>query len=310
MPDPAGPDRTRSDVAPQESATPDVTRIDLGFDAADPAMARRTRVGTAVLVSGALTTGVAIARFAPRTTMRGLERRWARAVVRAGRITLDVDGVTAIDRTRQYIVMPLHESFVDIPVLLHLPLPLRFTVRDELLTLPRIGAYLAATNQIAVPEVPDRSDLRTIAAGVEASVAAGESVVVFPQGSILGIETAFASGARWLARMTGLPVLPVVITGTHQVWEYPFSQTVRYDQSVTLHVLDPVPPEHLSRPTMRQLEREMKAVALAAANPVRRFVPARDGWWDGYRFAIDPDFAKLHAAFAARRSVRGDGDAG
>ena len=128
--------------------------------------------------------------------------------------------------------------------------------------------------------------------------------------SILGIETAFASGARWLARTTGLPLLPVVITGTHRIWEYPFSQTVRYDQSVTLHVLDPVPPEHLSRPTMRQLEREMKAVALAAPNPVRRFVPARDGWWDGYRFAIDPDFVELHAAFTARRSISGHSNGG
>ena len=310
MRDPTRSDPRQPDLASQESATPDVARVELGFDAADPAMARRTRVGTSTLVSGALTLGVAIARFAPAAAMRRLERGWARAVLRAGRITRDVDGMSAIDRSRQYIVMPLHESFVDIPVLLRLPLPLRFTVRDELLTLPRIGAYLAATNQIAVPEVPDRSDLRTIATEVEASVAAGESVVVFPQGSILGIETAFASGARWLARTRGLPVVPVVITGTHRIWEYPFSQTVRYDQSVTLHVLDPVPPEHLSRPTMRQLEREMKAVALAAPNPVRRFVPARDGWWDGYRFAIDPDFAELHAAFTARRSSGGHSNGG
>ena len=240
--------------------------------------------------------------------MRGLERRWARAVRRAARITIDHAGSATIDRSQQYIVMPLHESFVDIPVLLHLPLSLRFTVRDELLTLPRIGAYLAATNQIAIPEVPDRSDLRLIAAHVDASVAAGESVVIFPQGSILGIETAFASGARWLARATGLPVLPVVITGTHRVWEYPFSTTVRYDQSVTLHVLDPIPSEQVSRSAMRQLEREMKGVALAAANPVRRFLPDRDGWWDGYRFAIDPDFDRLHAAFTARRSLGGSGD--
>ena len=109
--------------------------------------------------------------------------------------------------------------------------------------------------------------------------------------------------------MTGLPVLPVVITGTHRVWDYPFSQTFRYDRSVTLHVLEPVPADRLSRTAMRRLERQMKGVALAAPNPVRRFVPARDGWWDGYRFAIDPDFAELHAAFTARRSVRGDGDA-
>lgn len=39
--------------------------------------------------------------------------------------------------------------------------------------------------------------------------------------------------------------------------------------------------------------------------PVRRFDPAREGWWDAHRYEIDPDFPEL----ANRFRVRGWGKA-
>lgn len=269
-------------------------------------MRRRTELGSRVLVSGALGSGAALAPRLTDRTMRRLERLWARAIASAVGLTIELDGADLIDPATQYIVMPLHESFVDIPALLHLPLDLRFTVREELLALPKIGPYLAATGQIPIPEAPTRSELRALSASIDEVLATGASVVMFPQGSILGVETAFASGARWIARSTGLPVLPVVIAGTHQVWEYPFSTTVRFGRSVTLRVGESIPAVDLSRSRMRTLEQSMKRTAIASPNPVRHFVPARDGWWDGYRFDIDPDFTELHQAFAAHRSSGGD----
>jgi hypothetical protein len=35
--------------------------------------------------------------------------------------------------------------------------------------------------------------------------------------------------------------------------------------------------------------------------PPRRYVPTRDGYWDGYRFDIDPDFVDLAAQVARHR---------
>jgi len=44
-------------------------------------------------------------------------------------------------------------------------------------------------------------------------------------------------------------------------------------------------------------------MALDPSNaPARRFVPERDGWWDEYRYEIDPDFPELAAQLAERRS--------
>ena len=121
--------------------------------------------------------------------------------------------------------------------------------------------------------------------------------------SCLGIETAFLPGAFRVAERFGRPVLPVVVTGTHRVWEHPYAATLRYRQRVSMRVLAPVTAATAVEDA-RKVEREMKAVALdAGMSPARRFVPERDGWWDGYAYEIDPDYPNLAAAVAAHRSA-------
>lgn len=131
--------------------------------------------------------------------------------------------------------------------------------------------------------------------------------MVFPQGSVLGLETEFAEGAFRLARALERPLLPVAITGSHRVWEYPFSPRVRYGQRVNVKVLPPVSAHEVGSrdpKDIRQLvQRRLKAAALTeAVVPPRRFVPERDGYWDGFAYRIEPVFAKPHAEVAAHRA--------
>jgi len=129
----------------------------------------------------------------------------------------------------------------------------------------------------------------------------GDALVVFPQGSILGVEVAFWPGAFQLAERLNAWVLPVVITGSHRVWEYPYSPLVRFGQPVSVRVLPPVPPGGAIE-AAPALETEMKRVALEdAVAPARRFRPEVDGYWDGYRYEIDPAFPDLVAQVAAHR---------
>lgn len=222
------------------------------------------------------------------------------------RLGVDSSGLDHIDPDEQYVVMALHEGFVDAVLLLGLPLDLRFTVRDELYEWRHLGRYLRRSGQLVIPTGSTIAALRHLYREAAKTFRRGESLVVFPQGSILGIETAFLPGAFRVAERFDRPVLPVVIAGTHRVWEYPYSPTLRYGQSVSFRVLEPVPgPEAASR--ARLIEREMKSVALGAGMaPVRRFLPERDGWWDGYGYEIDPDFPTLAAAVAAHRAALSD----
>ena len=209
-------------------------------------------------------------------------------------------GHEAIDADRQYIVLALHESFVDVPLLAALPLDLRFTAREELFASEDFGALLRSSHHVSVPETRSTTSIRLLVARLRAAVAAGDSIVVFPQGSLLGVEVAFQPGARRLAQMLGLPVLPVAIAGTHQVWGHPFDNEVHLARNVGVAVLPPIEPSDWSADRARVTERLLKESAIETGL-ARRFDPHRDGWWDEYAFEIDPDFDGLRRRIETHR---------
>lgn len=244
-----------------------------------------------------------LARYGSRDLAHRWEQRWARGVCRLLRIDLDIDGSEHIDPDESYVIVSLHEGMCDPVMLFHLPIPLRFLVRDELFAWPLLGRYLRASSQILVDAQPTRASLRRLFSQAARDLSPEDSLVVFAQGSVLGLEIAFAEGAHRIARAMDRPILPVVITGTHRVWEHPYSPIVRTGVRVTMRVLKPVSPPEVED-GLRPLERQMKRIAVEAGMaPVRRFVPERDGWWDGYRYEIDPDYHDLAEQVKSHRTA-------
>ncbi|MXZ89460.1 MAG: 1-acyl-sn-glycerol-3-phosphate acyltransferase [Dehalococcoidia bacterium] len=241
-------------------------------------------------------------RLHGRRACRTAERWWARLAVRVIGLRIHIHGLEHIDRDERYVVVSLHEGFADGLALLHLPLSLTAVARDELATFPLLGGQLARGRHLFIrPEKPLETT-RTLRREARAAVEAGDSILLFPQGSILGIEVAFQGGAFNLAGRLGRPLLPIVVTGGHRVWEHPFAPTLRTRQSMTVDVLPPVLPGEAG--SLREAtERRMKQVALASATPPRHFVPARDGFWDDYRYEIDPAFPDLARQVATHRAA-------
>ena len=233
--------------------------------------------------------------------LHDLERRWAGGVSDFLGIDWDVAGLEHVVRERRLIVLPLHEGFADGLAVLRLGLDARFVARDELFEWPTLGRYLTATDQVLIDSAAGPTAYRHLLRAGARVVEQGEALVVFPQGSILGVEVAFWRGAFHLAERLDAWVLPVVITGSHRVWEYPYSPLVRFGQRVSVRVLPAVPPgEAIER--AGSVEAEMKQIALSdATEPARRFRPEVDSFWDDYSYAIDPAFPELAATVAAHR---------
>ena len=235
-----------------------------------------------------------------RAAVRAAERWWARLAARLLGLRLRLSGLEHIDPDERYVVVSLHEGFADGIALLHLPLSLTAVARDELATFPFLGDQLVRGRHLLIrPERPIPA-ARALRRGAHAAIEAGDSVLLFPQGSILGIEIAFQPGAFQLARRLGRPLLPVVVTGGHRVWEHPFTPTLRAGQSMSVEVLPPVAPDEAVT-QQGHIERRMKQLALASATPTRHFDPSRDGHWDDYRYEIDPAFADLAERIASHR---------
>lgn len=246
----------------------------------------------------------AVSTLVPSSTLLRTQqaaRIWARAARRRLGMVEDIFGLDLVNPEEQYVVTPLHEGFADVLLLAHLPLDLRFVVRDELFDWTWLGRALRATDQILVRPEGGPGDFRHLMADAEDTFDRGQSLVVFPQGSILGIEAAFRRGPFRIADRLGMPVLPVVITGTHRVWEHPYTDRLRFDQEVSMRVLKPLPiGEALN--SMNHLRITMKRIALSPemATP-RHFDPERDGYWDDYSYDIDPDFPQVADQVAQHR---------
>lgn len=266
----------------------------------------RTIVGGGLLFSAPPLLMRLLARCGQRQALHTVEHWWSRRLFALLGIRFDLAGLEQIDPRERYVVTPLHEGFADVPALMHLPLPLRFAARDELFGWRVIGPYLRDTGQICV--MPERGawSYRQLLLQARGVFAQGESLVIFPQGTILGIETDFLRGAFALAQSLACPLLPVAITGSHRVWEHPYTPRLRYGQRISLRVLPPVSAAEVCAENVDALRiavrRRLKAAALSGTMAApRRFVPARDGYWDDFAYQIDSDFAELAAEIAQHR---------
>jgi 1-acyl-sn-glycerol-3-phosphate acyltransferase len=105
-----------------------------------------------------------------------------------------------------------------------------------------LGAHLDATHHIMIdPEMPQGA-YRQMLPAADDTFAAGSSLVAFPQGTLLGIGTGFSAGAFRLADRFSRPLLPVVLSGPHRVWQYPFSPVVSFGCRIDMRVLRPLRP--------------------------------------------------------------------
>ncbi len=233
-------------------------------------------------------------------------RSWSSDALSHLRVRLTINGLEHIEPETTYVVVANHESFLDPVALLQLPIRLGFVARDELLGWPILDRHLQRDDHIVLCPERGLSALRVLLREGSRILGEGTSLAAFPQGTLLGIETAFSVGPFELAMREQAAVLPVALTGGHKVWEYPFSPTVRYGCSMAMSVLPPV--------LVKDPYRDADAVSSAIRDEVlphpstRRFRPEIDGFWDGYRYEIDPSFPELAetvAAWRAREDARG-----
>ncbi len=149
-------------------------------------------------------------------TVLKLARLWSRFVLGVSGVKLEVVQHAPLDRKRPYIVMANHASMIDIwAVFLAVPVSLRFIAKKQLGAIPLFGWAMRAGRFIFIDRQNAASARRSIA---EASrrIGAGQSVVIFPEGTRTrdGRLMAFKKGGFHLALESGAEIVPVAIHGS------------------------------------------------------------------------------------------------
>jgi 1-acyl-sn-glycerol-3-phosphate acyltransferase len=111
-----------------------------------------------------------------------------------------------------------HTSYFDVlPLMMGLGVPYRFIAKDEVHRMPIIGTFLRKMGHLSFVRT-DANARRDAAQQIEASVRAGHSVFVFPEGTFVPEEGVrpFQLGAFNAAVGTGAHVVPVSLAGTRR----------------------------------------------------------------------------------------------
>jgi 1-acyl-sn-glycerol-3-phosphate acyltransferase len=170
---------------------------------------------------GLLATGIAATAIivtslvAPRSRfVDRIARGWARTVLWAGGVRLQVTGVHNVDPSASYVVVSNHQSTFDIMAhFLALPIPIRFLAKQELFEVPLLGWALRSLHMVPVDRFAGRAVFAEVEKNAAATVARGNSIIVYPEGTRTtdGELLRFKNGAFFIAAHTGLPVLPATI---------------------------------------------------------------------------------------------------
>lgn len=171
---------------------------------------------------------------------------WCRHLLACGGVSIEVDGLEKMDRNKNYIVVGNHQSHLDVHSLIEsLPLHLVFIAKKELFQMPFLGWGMKALGHIAIDRSSARSARDSFMAATERlKESKNESLVIFPEGtrSLDGSIGAFKQGSFTLPMETGLPILPVAISGTYQA--LPKGKIMMRPAKVTIRIGDPIDSEY------------------------------------------------------------------
>jgi 1-acyl-sn-glycerol-3-phosphate acyltransferase len=149
-----------------------------------------------------------------------LIHRWAEILVWGAGIDLRTDGMEKVDGGQRYVFVGNHYSYFDIPcILAAVPQPIRFMAKASLFKIPIFGWSLARAGFIPIDRKNRRSAVKSFDLAVE-RIRKGNSIVIFPEEGRTHerVMRPFQRGAFLLAIKSQLPMVPLAVDGTYDVF--------------------------------------------------------------------------------------------
>jgi 1-acyl-sn-glycerol-3-phosphate acyltransferase len=176
-----------------------------------------------------------------RVLLHGFTSVWAGLYTWVSPWSVTVVGRENIEPARTYVMVANHNSLVDIFVLFRLFTHFKWVSKIENFRIPCIGWNMWLNGYVPLRR-GDRESVLRMLARCETLLREGNSVMLFPEGtrSKTGELKPFKPGAFELAIRTGVPVLPIAITGTFAA--LPKHGVRIAPQRVIVRVLPPIVP--------------------------------------------------------------------
>jgi 1-acyl-sn-glycerol-3-phosphate acyltransferase len=135
-----------------------------------------------------------------------------------------VEGLSNVPRGRNYVVIANHLNWLDeFALLMLLPVEprLHFLANPTILVTRKLQWFLVRSTGGFVPVVQERHGDPTLFRHVDRCLEIGGSVAIFPEGNYGPAEgqlLPFKKGFAHFAIKAGVPVVPVALSGTKDLW--------------------------------------------------------------------------------------------
>lgn len=184
-----------------------------------------------------------------------------------GREQIRPDGV--------YVMVCNHQSLLDILVLFRLFVHFKWVSKLENFRVPFIGWNMRLNRYIPLKR-GDRQSVIEMLAACERTLAEGNSIMMFPEGtrSLDGELKAFKPGAFELALRSRRALLPIVISGSAQALPKR-GFVLQGVHPIHVSLLDEIPVEHFGERSAQQLCDEVRALIDAELRRLRAAHPPR-----------------------------------
>ena len=149
-------------------------------------------------------------------------RCWGRVTIFCSGAKVAIEGLENVDRRRSYVIVSNHLSNLDAPYHFGtMPVGVRFLAKKELYKIPLFGSTLRAVGMVETDRRDHSAEAhQRINERVAYVISIGRSVMIYPEGTRSADAElhAFKKGAFRIAVQNHMPILPVTIAGTNQVW--------------------------------------------------------------------------------------------
>jgi 1-acyl-sn-glycerol-3-phosphate acyltransferase len=216
-------------------------------------------VGTVVMGIAATVVG----HLRPRSPLvQRIIVAWSRSWLIPAGVSLEVRGADRLDTSRSYIVVANHLSNMDIMVcFVALPVPIRYLAKKELFRVPLLAQAMRAIGIVEVDrQHRGAATIHAVNRQSRMVMERGLSLIVYPEGTRTrdGVMRPFKKGAFTMAVESGLPVVPVAVHGTREVWR-PGSWWMR-SGAVTVVIDAPIETTGMTRSDVTSLRDQVQGI--------------------------------------------------
>lgn len=167
-------------------------------------------------------------------------RVWSRVILWAAGVKTVVHNPERMSGGEPRLYLSNHLSWFDIPALAGALPRYKFVAKAELFKIPVFGPAITAIGMVPIERQNRKAAFEAYKVAAD-KIRAGNSVVVFPEGT-RGDSYAirpFKKGPFVLAIAAGVPIVPVLLHGTHDV--FPKGGWLVRPGQFDIHLLEPVP---------------------------------------------------------------------